>query len=481
MGAAQEQVDSGVSIEKKRRLAGWRILVLVFAGIAALALADWRIALAPHQGHVPEDCSVVAFAPNPRVFWNGVANSRAVERLAEELPRPLWKLELEIRESTGIRPTPLRWRVWLGYRTMLGVSPDGAGISTHPGLLLRAVHKARSVFVKPDDRGIFTYRDLYYAWRGGFLIASRSKEYVAKAVAAEPTETITHFAFAESNEALLLWRHAPRGFVVVRGDDPLPVRGEVESFITGASAPMTLAEAWPEPPMLSLTCARWEDAATIAKALTQPLNHFSAWSSALEAARLVWREWDLGAFPNTWDPAITHLSIGVTEIDEDGAIPVPVVAMLWRAERSIGRQHPLAPLADAAGLSIPFEWHRSPGLLVPLMGPQVSLCLGRSGRDWIATTNERTMDALVGSLQDVEARDTNTVAVLQADWERLGLWAERFLMQVSDLEVFPGMDRDDVAHEVSPVARGIARLGSLRLSLGHMKDALWIEGHLAHD
>jgi len=103
-----------------RTARGWLLLGLALAGIVVLAGVDRRLKTPPHGGFCPEDALAVAEAPQWPAFWSGAAASDAGRAAAEPAQKLGHAASLAILKQTGVRPTPSRWRLWLGPTLVAG-------------------------------------------------------------------------------------------------------------------------------------------------------------------------------------------------------------------------------------------------------------------------------------------------------------------------------------------------------------------------
>ncbi|MCX5771908.1 MAG: hypothetical protein NTZ09_16780 [Candidatus Hydrogenedentes bacterium] len=224
----------------RKRIRGWRALLVALALLAAVVLIDTGLTRA-HALWCPKDPQWVVTSLNfPEVYRNFLATDLA-KALNDEAPEHYAAWQLAVRQATGIRPTPLRWRVWLGRRFLVAVSDDGWGACVRPGLLLRAADFLRGLGRwRPLVRQFGPY---YYAWRDGALIFSKSEKYVLDCLDAEP---FTPPGGAWHDDDLWVYEtREGRSAAAVRPAGQIYVNGWINNgFTTYKHAPLTLA-AWP--------------------------------------------------------------------------------------------------------------------------------------------------------------------------------------------------------------------------------------------
>ena len=469
--------DQSLDTPAPRRIPrGWIVFGLALAALACFGWLDARKRQeAPSQGYCPASARWVVLADDFSALWGATAKTDAVARLREEWPRPLDNLELAIRKATGIRPTPSRWRLWMGNRFLLGGAPEGTGICVYPGLLTRAADLVHRLVApsRAQGAGIRRFGELYYAWKDGFLIASRSREYVVACFEGPHPEL---GASTGNDEIRILWRGTREGEFRIRAANELPVEARIRTSITPRSRPLTLPGAWPEPPVLSIAASKWRDLHSLLAFVEEPFQENQTWRRAKRVAETMWERWGLTPLDANWDAAVDECAIAVTSMDWSETLSAPDVAMVLRCEDPVAGGHPLGPLFEPSE-PIPYEWRREPGVLAPLFGEEAAICLSRSGRDWLVTSREPLMDALTGALNAGQKADADLA--LRLRWDIIGESAYYLIQAMSEAELVPHRNRGDVAVDLLPIALGLGRLG--RAELDGKAEGAWLvlEGILA--
>ena len=187
------------------------------------------------------------------------------------------------------------------------------------------------------------------------------------------------------------------------------------------------------------------------------------------AAATLGEAWRLGAPAAQLAAQGDECALALVGLDTAAPTPVPELALVIRCPAPVSGPHPLGPVLipptepamDAASFPLPCEWAGEPGLLAPLLGEKLAVCLGQSGRDWLAASQEPVMASLAGHL--AEGPEVAADVALRGDWETIGKAVERLLHRAGELELVPRMGEADVEAELVPVARGLSRLGVLEL------------------
>jgi hypothetical protein len=468
-------------------LRGWRVFLatLVLLGFCLWLDARYKSS-ATGYGYCPTGATWMLTAQDAGAFWSDVEQSGAFSRLQEEWPAPLKSFELAVRKATGVRPTPQRWRVWMGDRVLVAGAPQGGvGVCVRPGLLMRVVDLCLLRPLHAQNKlGISSYGAFHYAWRDGFLIASTSRDYVAESMTAPPQ---TFDASSDPAEAVLAFRGDQEGGLRVRSDDSLTVQGRVRIAASHRRSPLTLTEAWPSPPALVVTASSWGDVRALLAMAATPMEDVRAWPALQQAAAALSEAWRLGAPAAQLGGQGDECALALLDIDTSETTPVPELALIIRCQAAVSGPHPLEavlvppaePAMDAASFPLPCEWNGEPGLLAPMLGEKLAVCLGRNGRDWLAASQEPVMTSLAGHL--AAGREVAADVSVRGDWETIGLVAERLLKQAGELELVPRMGQDDVETELVPIARGVSGLGVFEID--GQADGTWLnlKGALARE
>ena len=171
---------TGEKARFRRFVRRWGILLGVCLALGVLAALDRHLKRADRPiGFHPADAACVAVSADFPSFCARLAASDAAERFMSETPRPFEAFELAVRKATGVRPTPLRWSVWLGPRLVWSRWNHTQGICVHPGLLLRLAHSLRVPAGRVPTPAAVFFRRQFYAWRDRSL-SSPAPEFVCR-------------------------------------------------------------------------------------------------------------------------------------------------------------------------------------------------------------------------------------------------------------------------------------------------------------
>jgi hypothetical protein len=454
------------------KLRRWLPLLLALLGIGGLGLVDSWFKVGGGAGYCPADATWTVVCDDFPEFWRRLNGTDALSQVRAEWPRPEEDIERRTRKRLEIRPTPIRWDLWLGRRLLVAGNEDGTGICVRPGILARVAHRMLSIRGSESSDGIHSVRGIAYAWRDGFLIASESPAYVAASLQAE-SPVLTPAKAAE--ELRVIWIAEPAGSLVFSPADGLPIWGHIDVALTTRDEPLRMIPVTPET-VLTVTTSQWRDLRALGREMDRRLAALAIWPVLRSAAKTSWNQWQFPLPEQGWEEDIEQSTLVLAGFSHTEALPVPRLALIQDAEAKPNAEHPLKPLTAGAEV-IPFEWGGRPGLLMSIWGEHVSLCLGRREEAWLATTDEALM-------RDLAAESPGTTPE-QADVAIYGQWQPAMeatlgaLRDAAEWELLPKYDPREAEQVFAPIFKALSRLGHLEIT-GTMNDNhLQFAGHLA--
>ncbi len=454
----------------------WRLLIITLAAIVVLVVVDWQFRKSSYNGYSPQSTTCTIIAEDFPGFYAALPGVDAVQSFSKASGYSISDTETAVRRQIGVRPTPFRWRVWLGDLLVVGVSKEGAGICLKPGLLLRCAEFATRFTSNSqlDADGIRSFNGLFYAWRDGYLLFSQQHSYVAACLKA----TVKMEKQSSGNRLRIqLATSQPNVELTVAPESGLPVSGWLNARITARTAPLTLAEAWPSDPLVSVTASSWADICTVSDTLKTLLDKASVVTTMLDAGRFhAQRFFPFDKAPIAWDAGTDECSCILAGVDTSGIPPLPEVGFILRSTTAAEGAHPLEWLAQQ-GQSIPYEWNGRPGLMVPKMGEELSLCLSSHGSDWLATSQEPLMNAALGHLKQNTEVDADMA--FRMNWTGLSKLALALANEATQFDLIPGMNPKKLETEVAPLLRAVGTLGQTSLDAQSNSNRLEFSGHLA--
>lgn len=448
-------------------------MCIAIAVIIVFAVWDARVRRTDRPGFCPPDVSWTCVSRDFPSAWFGLLQSETWKNVQHASGSPMASWERDIRLAIGIRPTPSRWRLWLGDALLAASAPEGTGICAHPGILLRTAARCRSFFRRAGEDAVAQYGDYYYAWRDGFLIASTSHAYVTASLRApEPALETPRLR----DEIAFQWRQAPEGAILIRGANDIPVHGHIEIPWTARTTPMSLPNAWPERPILVVSAARAPDLLRFGSLAGRFVAGDERWEGACALAAAVVERWALPDLPEDWHAAIDHCSMALLDVDFRDPLPMPRLAFAMRPRGFVRAEHPLVAWAEALH-PVRHEWAGQGGVVAPLWGQDLSLCLGRTAMDWLVTTQEPDMARLAA--QFGPGSPVHADIAIRLDWEKLANITQSAITRMGDLGLVPGMDAREAAAAWANNIHAVESLGALFLEGVAIHDRLEFHGFLA--
>lgn len=457
-----------------RHLHGWRFLFFAAAAIVAAGWWNDRVARsAPLQPPHPKNAAWTFSTSDFPGFWNRLETGDVAQRMASDWPRPQSAMELAGRKSTGIRPTPSRWRLWLGYRLAVSRTADGIGISAHPGWLLRAADIAlRLATSNRDPDGVSRYGDWHYGWRDGFLVASKSRAYVAECLAHPDPSPLR---CRDDGVPVVEWGGPSEGYVRLLPGDGIPVEGSITVALSDGTTPLTLSRAWPETPLASITARDWESLRAVGMLLSHSVEQTTYLETAAPVATVFADTWSLVAQALQMPSGANQISLALCDVDTSHVLPVPSVAIAMRGA-GLGAD----AIEDALPLrqTIPYEWNGLQGSMTPLLGQNLSLYVCSSDTDRLVSNSEVTMAGLAGRLALGPAENGDIDLAIAVDWKKLSASLDEMAAIAGELQLLPRMNIDDVRHTIQPKLKGLSELGMMSLTGRVEQGQLVFSGHV---
>jgi len=434
--------------------------VLVGLSATLLIWIDHLLKASSTLGYRPENATWTIATGNFSASWRGFEETGVVQTLRAETPFPIDDLILSGRQATGVRLTPARWRTYLGHRFVASASPDGFGWSTRPGLLLRGLSLAHSTFIARSlGDGLYSFGDFAYSRHKGFLLVSRSTEYLRAAREANvlPMDAEVPFAGFSLNKT-----GASEWTMIVSAEEGLPVAGTVAIALAPRKAPLTLTHSWPESPMVAITGSN-------------PRQCINAIVSLLEGVpgseRLTGSMAEMGfMLPRYTDKHGAEFSLAVLDVDTSQTLAVPEVALVVRGVKP--RFSVMAPFQ-----SIPFEWNGNPGWIRPWLGEKLGVCWTVDDQLLYYTNQQSVMARTVGRMET--ATPSSAHLELAIDWARVSRVGTDLVRVAAKHELLPRMNAADAEDLVVPYMRSLAQFGALHVECKSDGSSVRFEGHLA--
>ncbi len=379
---------------------------LLVAGMVLFVRLDAALKTGGVPRLAPPDAAWVVSSPDVGMFWLDFMYRPPGEYFQKHYPQGQAALALQARLLTGMRPTAGRWDFWLGSPAVLSGGKGHWCLVTRPGVAARAAVLMGGLLWSP---GMF--RGMHYQWRDGLLVLSDSAEWVAelRETPAPPPDIETELRISS------VFLTFPKGWAratVVNGDSgsDLILDGTVNlSDQSDKSDPSDQPKTattvplleWPETPAVTFCAA---DAAACREALAllqQGLDALLGDSPLRGVLAAVGTRWgaSLSGLPDQDAPAAgagsPFAAAALYGLHWDGAAPLPQAAGVWRG---------ILPAYGDLQRSLPeparrvMEWNGTEGVMLPLLGGALSLCLmPAGGGETFAASNEPLMARLAAA------------------------------------------------------------------------------------
>lgn len=419
--------DKDSSPRQTRR--GWLSLLALTIVLFAVVSVDSYLKRAPHDGFLLPDADWNAHARDLPAAWNAMEDSDTFARARTAAPELYQRAGVWTRRASGIRWTPMRWRVWFGAPLAVSVAHDDWVLSCRPGLLIRTADLADLL---PNS-----------AWRDGYLLLGSSPKIV------EALRTRGVVPSGESGDDTLVCSR--------NGESPvdLRIRFTREWSIEGAvaltentgerpSGTSRRVDDWPGDPAFEFYTVRVNE---LEQLFPDRWPDFPLRDDMREA-------WDtfLDRLPRNWNEGSDAYHFTLVSVDTRSEAPIPELGLITR---SVSTFPPLTMPENA----LPYLWGASPGWMEPLYGAPMSLYVAAGPRMRVFTNQEPTMAGLLD--RPLTGRIVSYDTRLDADLAQLALIAKSLTRTAAEQELLPGYNKEDVERRIVPWLNAAGALGEL--------------------
>jgi len=427
------------------------VVAVIYAGFV-----DRQLKTASHPGFLPENLPLYVYSSDLPLFWLQLSRTPLAENMVQEARPLLADLELAGRQLTGIRPTPARWRTWLGGTMAGGTDGQDWIVCTHPGL---AAWAASLLF----QGNVFPGTSIKQAWRDGYLILSSSPTLITKALAARPVSL--DLPEGIQPETLFVQTHGPvEASVTLEPASELPMKASIAR--PDSPAPDAPA-SWDGPalagnPIISMSVRDAKSAAQLAEVAGElPFPTLAGGIMGELISR--WSLNRLPAFLSTSACLNTPFSCALYGLPTASGAPVPILAAATRATDAFSE---VLSRAAPPGKSLPYEWNGFPGAMMPLLGEQFSLYSFRRGQRYYLATQE-PLAAMLAAAPEERTEPTGDDVVFTVDCLKAAKAAGETVLWAANLELLPETAAKDLDAVFNPLMRVLAKSGTFRMSAHH--------------
>lgn len=450
-------------------ICGWIIFLVPFTPIWR-RLPLYKIPVA-QKFPVLIDSKVILYFPDFPLFWWKISEHQIGHSAYENLYPYLYKIELVVRKSFGIRPTPSRWDFWLGKSSVVCLSPDSKNwaVVTKPRvysrillpLLLGKEIKLTDGFkiqiLQIDDYLIFSNsEDCEYKLRYLEFLSSDNRDCL--------------LAIASGRSS------AELGIFV---DDRITFSGSIMSSYVFRRSEF--------PPLDISSCAFsisgefieiFRDTGREVFDWMRPSIESTMFYIPIEVYLKTVRTTPLEKmFTKLFKLVINNNGyVCLLNISEEFSNPVPVIAGWIPLEgTNFSKVKELLDLSENI-LIYPYRWRETEGFIIPLWGRAYQLCLAKYKNGFIFTSNESAMNHLITSIKE----DVNSPNQLSINFNSIAEEYKKLCSWVITYEFIPFFSERDFTEMYPAWEKFFSDLGKLEINT--IKDAylgkIWLRGHI---
>lgn len=459
---------------------------LLAAGIVLFVRVDAALKAGGVPRLAPPDAAWVLSSPDLPGFWVDFQYETPGEAFQEHYPQGKATLALRARLLTGIRPTAGRWDFWLGSPAVLSGGIGHWCLVTRPGVAARVAILAGGMM---EDAGRF--RDMHYQWRDGLLVLSNTPEWATelRETPAPPPDIETKL---RTSSVFLTFPKGWARVTVEKGDsgsilslDGAMSRSDMSDRSDPSDKPETSATVplleFPGRPALTFCASDAEsfrETAALLQRASEVLLDDSPLRGVLAAVGARWGASLPGLAAETppEEAGVPFAAMALYGLHWDGAAPLPEAAAVWRG---------LFPSYDSLQRSLVdparriMEWEGTEGLLLPLLGEALSLCLmPADGGATLAAGNGGLMARLAASPPAWRGAAPGE-CWLRVEGPALAALLRETCAHAAEEGWLPDTTPRELERTVLPLLRVLEDTGRLELTANRTADGLSWQGGLA--
>lgn len=439
-------------LDKKRARRGWVLLIAAsLAGVIFFGLGADNL-MAYDAGFVLPDADWQLSSGDLPATWRQFQNSHLFDRMVGDAPEVYSDVNVRMRHATGIRWTPLRWRLWFGRPAILmGIGDDVALTAKAKPSTVLLLRLARTLGLGERVDEHFKIAGHYVEKIGQFLVIATSPEAISKLRA----EGNVWSSFGGGSAVSYSGRESTFSVTLI------PQAGELEiiTWVDQSERPdperdQYFAIDWPQSPMVSV-----QSRGQSFDLESDVVSDWWARFPAHEDIDTAWSNFET-LLPEGWRTGTDSVQFALFGVDTSDTIPIPDAAVYARSETPL---EVLTPPVNA----IPYEWSGVAGWMTPWKGEGANLFVVANDRARVFANEEATMAALMG--RERAGRVSSEDASIDIDAPRLAKVLTNLARSAGKNELWPERNADDVEHDVLPWIRAFGALGTIHLE-GHYEN-----------
>ncbi len=446
-------------LEPKRARRGWVALVVAsLAGIGFFGRGADTLYVAG-EGFFLSDADWTLSSGDLPETWRQFEKSRVFDRILTDAPEVYSRLNIHMRQMTGMRWTPLRWRLWFGRPAVLmGIGDDVALTTRAKFSTMVCLGMSRALGLGHIEDNRFRLAGFYIEKVGRFLIISTSPEAFSQLQSrGEVASSFGGMAISYS-----LNEEPAFDVTVVPEDGECAVIAWINKRdSTDAERAGNFMIDWPTSPIVNVKSRG--SSLDIESDLVSDL-----WTSfpVSQEVNSAWENFEK-LLPAGWRTGTDTIQFALFAVDTSETIPIPDAAVYARSET------PLGPLTAPVS-AIPYEWSGNAGWMTPWQGEGAHLFVVANDRTRAFTNHEATMAALMA--RERAGRVVSDDALIEVDAPRLSKILIDLTRKAAKNELWPEKNYDDVEHDIVPWLRAFGALGEIRLEGRYENGPLVLRG-----
>lgn len=435
------------------------ILAIIFVGLILIFKSKQSF-----NGYILEEATLTIYFPDFPSFWKTEKEQNLTSSISKYLFEYLYGIELFFRKSFGIRPTPLRWKIWAGEPLVISWNDSGDYlVSFKPNILFH-------LFIAPKGKtngfnladGSLSDGKFYYRWQNNELLISNSETLLSHFIpfSMKPlsiSKNVNYIELGRKNK-LSMFISAEKnnhieGEITINGSKKYSLKSPLD--LTGTNYSFAISYT-PFIKLLSDKSIQKTFRVLFPKNLMQPLY--------------IW----LATFKNTPIEEI-YLKMRDEKLLEDGILlylgtskkysnPIPLISIWFPCEDGN-----FISLLSKHNLELPYysgRWGSYEGYLIPIWNNAICLSLVYYRDGWLICSQESIMAELLASLSQTDSQNAPDMSIhfpqLSEDIERLLLWCAR-------LELLNGTNERDINNLFSPWKQLMKEMGSFHLYADYLE------------
>ncbi len=437
------------------------ILLIVFITVPLFS-TFFPIPEKEFHGHIIKDKNILVFFPDFPSFWSSIKKHRVATSATKHHFDSLYDVELFFRKGIGIRPTPLRWKLWAGKPLL--VSWNEAGdyvVSFKPTLLFRFF--ILTPFHKQKENMMINWgkdKEMYYLWKGDELLISNKNIPLQ-----QPVLFSTQPMNIEKNTAYIELGDKVKALVLLHTGNNLYIDGKILSnrkTDTNLSPLLNFNKSdfsfsFSYSPLLYLLSDISFQNAILSLVPQKTLYPIFLWLSVFKNTVME------NLYQKISDKEILEKSIFFfSGISDKFSNPTPVFGF-WFPYENNDIQYLLSEL-DLDLIYYPHQWGSFQGYIVPIWSNALCLSLIYYEKGWLVCSQESLMSEILESFRE-DKKNSETASILTINLSKMSEDIEKIFLWSARQELLIGINERDISSLYPPWKQFLKELGTFSINI----------------